>query len=632
MSGIAGIFHVQTAKPVDEARVRAMLGVMVHRGPDGMGLWSAPGVGLGHMHLSVIDPAGGAQPMVTADGQIVVTCDGEIYNVASLRVELEALGHCFRTDSDTEVILHGWRQWGEACVDRFEGIFAFALHDSATHSLFLARDRFGVKPLHYATLADGSLIFASELKGLLVHPAMRRAPNLAAIEDYLAYGYVPDDTCVVNGVAKLRAGHVMRLVRGKPMPSPRPYWDISFAERTNAKPAAMEEELTALLRDAVRARMVADVPVGALLSGGVDSAAVVALMAEAGRSAVKTCTMGFDMPALDETPYAERIARRFGTAHHSRIVSAEDFSLIDRLADHFDEPFADASALPTYRAAALAREVMTVALSGDGADEVFAGHRRHLLQHREERTRAWFPSAIRRSMLGPLERLHPKVDLLARPLRMRERLLGLARDGADAYAEGSCITPAAVRATLWNDHGRAAFSGHRPEDRYVKAMANAPARSPIDRAQYADIKLRLPGSKLTRLDRMGAAAGLQIREPMLDHRLVEFAARLPVSMRLHGATGKYLLKKAMEPMLPADVLYRPQRDWEMPVSQWFRCGLANAARVVAGGSALARTDLFDMKLIARLAEQHRRGAADQGPLLWQLLMLDKAIERLFMTR
>lgn len=621
MSGIAGIFHVQTAKPVDEARVRAMLGVMAHRGPDGMGLWSAPGIGLGHVHLSVIDHAGGAQPMATADDKIVVTCDGEIYNATSLRVELEALGYCFRTDSDTEVIFHGWRQWGEECVERFEGIFAFALHDSATHSLFLARDRFGVKPLHYATLADGSLIFASELKCLLAHPAMRRAPNLAAIEDYLAYGYVPDDTCVVNGVAKLRAGHVMRLVRGKPMPSPRPYWDISFAERTNAKPAAMEEELTALLRDAVRARMVADVPVGALLSGGVDSSAVVALMAEAGRSAVKTCTIGFDIPALDETPYAERIARRFGTAHHSRIVAVDEFGLIDRLADHFDEPFADASALPSYQAAVLAREVMTVALSGDGADEVFAGHRRYLLQCREERTRAWLPSAIRRSMLGPLGRLYPK-----------EQLLSLARDGADAYAERSCVTPAAVRAMLWNDHRRAAFSGYRPEDRYVKAMANAPARSPIDRAQYADIKLRLPGSTLTRLDRMSAAAGLQIREPMLDHRLVEFAARLPVSMRLRGATGKYLLKRAMEPMLPADVLYRPQRGWEMPVSQWFRGGLANAARAVAGGSALARTDWFDMKRIARLAEQHRSGAADHGPLLWQLLMLDKAIERLFITR
>lgn len=621
MSGIAGIFHVQTAKPVDDARVRAMLGVMAHRGPDGTGLWSAPGIGLGHVRLSVIDAGGGAQPMATADGQIVVTCDGEIYNVAPLRAELEALGHRFRTSSDTEVTLHGWRQWGEACVERFEGVFAFALYDSATHSLFLARDRFGVKPLHYATLADGSLIFASELKGLLAHPAMRRLPNLAAIEDYLAYGYVPDDTCVVNGVAKLPAGHLMRLVRGKSMPSPRPYWDISFADRTKAKPAALEEELTALLRGAVRARMVADVPVGALLSGGVDSSAVVALMAEAGRNALKTCTIGFDMSALDETPYAERIARRFGTAHHSRVVSTEEFGLIDRLAGHFDEPFADASALPTYQAAALAREVMTVALSGDGADEVFAGHRRHLLQHREERNRAWLPSAIRRSMLGPLGRLYPK-----------ERLLGLARNGAEVYAERSCVTTAAVRAMLWNDHGRAAFSGHRPEDRYVKAMANAPARSPIDRAQYADIKLCLPGSTLTRLDRIGAAVGLQMREPMLDHCLTEVAARLPVSMRLHGATGKYLLKKAMEPILPADVLYRPQRGWDMPVSQWFRGALANEARAVAGGSALARTDWFDMKRIARLAEQHRSGAADHGPLLWQLLMLDNAIERLFVTR
>ncbi len=632
MCGIAGIFHIETPKPVDEARVRAMLAPMAHRGPDGTGVWTAPGVGLGHLRLSIIDLGGGAQPMRSADERITVSFNGEIYNFAAVRKDLEAMGHIFRTHSDTEVILHGWRQWGEECVSRFDGMFAFAVHDAQSQTLFLARDRFGVKPLHYATLADGSLIFASELKGLLAHPALRREPDLSSIEDYLAYGYVPDDSCVVRGVRKLPAGHVLRVSQGKPLPEPSQYWDISFADRTQAKPAALEDELMALLRDAVRARMVADVPLGAFLSGGVDSSAVVALMAEASSAPVKTCTIGFDVSALDETAYAERIAERFGTDHHSRVVSSDDFALIDRLADHFDEPFADASALPTYQVSALARESVTVALSGDGADEAFAGYRRHLFQHREERVRGLIPAALRRSVIGPLGRIYPKADWAPRALRAKTTLLGLARDGGEAYADSVGITPDRIRRTLWLPQARAAFSGHRPEDRYIRAMADAPARDPLDRAQYADIKIWLPGDILTKTDRMSMAVSLEAREPLLDHRLVEFAARLPVGMRLHGGTGKYLLKKTMEPMLPTDILYRQKMGFVTPISQWFRGPLADEARAIAGGSALARTDWFDMKRIARLAEQHRAGTADHGRLLWQLLMLDKAIGRLFVSR
>jgi asparagine synthase (glutamine-hydrolysing) len=378
--------------------------------------------------------------------------------------------------------------------------------------------------------------------------------------------------------------------------------------------------------------MIADVPLGAFLSGGVDSSAVVALMAEHSRSAVKTCTIGFDVAALDETAYAERIARRFGTDHHSRVVSSDDFSLIDQLAYHFDEPFADASALPTYQVSALARETVTVALSGDGADEAFAGYRRHLFQHREEKARGLIPAGLRRSVIGPLGRLYPKADWAPRPLRAKTTLLGLAQDGGEAYAESVSATPARIRDTLWTSHARAAFSGHRPEDRYVKAMANAPARDPLDRAQYADIKIWMPGDILTKSDRMSMAVSLEAREPLLDHRLVEFAARLPVNMRLRGGTGKYLLKKVMEPMIPADILYRQKMGFVTPISQWFRGPLAAEAKAVAGGSALARTDWFDMKRISRMAEQHRTGVADHGRLLWQLLMLDKSIERLFVSR
>ena len=629
MCGIAGIFHLETAKPVDPSRVRGMLDAMPHRGPDGSGIWTAPGVGLGHLRLSIIDLATGAQPMLTDDASLAVTFNGEIYNFAEVRAELEAKGHIFRTHSDTEVILHGYRQWGEACVDRFIGMFAFALFDARAQSLWLVRDRLGVKPLHYAPLSDGSVIFGSELKALLAHPLLRRAPDLTAVEDYMAYGYVPDDACLIAGVKKLGAGETLRLVRGRPLGAPQRYWDVSFADRSKASPQALEEELVALMRDAVRSRMVADVPLGAFLSGGVDSSSVVALMAEASSQAVKTCTIGFDVAALDETAYADRIARRFATDHRSRIVSPDDYGLIDRLAFHFDEPFADASALPTFRVCELAREQVTVALSGDGADEAFAGYRRHRFQMQGERLRALIPASIRQPLFGTLGRYYPKADWAPRALRAKSTFLELAGEGGEAYAASVGITSHALRQRLFTPEMQSGLGGHRAEDRYIKTMAQAPARDPLDRAQYADVRHWLPGDILTKTDRMSMAVSLEAREPLLDHRLVEFAARLPVNQRIRGNSGKYLLKKAMEPYLPQDILYRQKMGYVTPISAWFRGALAGEAAAVAGGSTLAKTGWFDVKHLGRIAAEHKSGVADHGRLLWQLVMLDKSLERLF---
>ncbi|MET0372195.1 MAG: XrtA/PEP-CTERM system amidotransferase [Sphingobium sp.] len=629
MCGIAGIFHLETAKPVDPARVRGMLDVMPHRGPDGSGIWTAPGVGLGHLRLSIIDLASGAQPMLTEDQSLAVTFNGEIYNFADVRAELEAKGHVFRTNSDTEVILHGYRQWGKDCVHRFTGMFAFALFDARAQSLWLVRDRLGVKPLHYAPLSDGSIIFGSELKALLAHPLLRRAPDLSAVEDYMAYGYVPDDACMVAGVKKLGAGETLRLVRGRSLPAPQRYWDVSFADRTRASPQALEEELVALMRDAVRSRMVSDVPLGAFLSGGVDSSSVVALMAEASRQAVKTCTIGFDVASLDETAYADRIARRFATDHRTRIVSPDDYGLIDTLAFHFDEPFADASALPTYRVCELAREQVTVALSGDGADEAFAGYRRHRFQMQGERFRSLMPSAIRRPVFGTLGKYYPKADWAPRALRAKTTFLELAGEGGEAYAASVGITPPALRARLFTPEMLNGLQGHRAEDRYIRTMEQAPARDPLDRAQYADIRHWLPGDILTKTDRMSMAVSLEAREPLLDHRLVEFAARLPVSLRIKGNSGKYLLKKAMEPYLPQDILYRQKMGFVTPIADWFRGALAGEASAVAGGSTLAKTGWFDTKLLGKLAADHKAGVSDHGRLLWQLVMLDKSLGRLF---
>ncbi|MFM2410313.1 MAG: hypothetical protein RL481_1141, partial [Pseudomonadota bacterium] len=322
MCGIAGIFHVESSKPVDPERVKRMTDAIAHRGPDGSGVWTAPGIGLGHRRLSIIDLGGGAQPMLSEDESLVLCFNGEIYNFLELRKELEALGHAFRTSSDSEVIIEAYRRWGPECVARLHGMFAFALYDQPRRQLLLARDRLGVKPLFHASLADGSIIFGSELKALLAHPALRREPDLATVDDYLAFGYVPDHTSIVAGVEKLAAGHYWLLTQGKVPPPPQKYWDLDFSQRVTGSEAELQEELLRLMRQAVLSRMVADVPLGAFLSGGVDSSSVVALMAEASRVPVKTCSIGFDVGALDETEYAQAVAKRFLTEHRSRTVAA----------------------------------------------------------------------------------------------------------------------------------------------------------------------------------------------------------------------------------------------------------------------------------------------------------------------
>jgi asparagine synthase (glutamine-hydrolysing) len=624
MCGIAGIFHPDVPKPVEPARVRAMANALAHRGPDGSGVWTAPGVGFGHRRLSIIDLEGGAQPMRSADGRLTITYNGEIYNFRNVRAELEGRGHRFATNCDTEVILAGWAEWGPQSLDRLNGMFAFALHDAADDSLFLARDRLGVKPLFLATLPDGAQIFASELKGLLAHPLLRRAPSVTAIEDFLAYGYVPDDTSIVEGVSKLPAGHYLHARRGRPLPKPVRYWDIDFSTPSSNSLEDLEEELVGRLREAVRSRMVADVPLGAFLSGGVDSSAVVAFMAEASKKAVETCAIGFDSADYDETRYAAMVAERFATSHRTRRVSSNDFALVDNLVGAFDEPFADASALATYRVCELAREKVKVALSGDGADEAFAGYRRYRLHMTEERLRGLVPGPLRRG-IGRIGDLYPKLDWAPQYLRGKTTLQALGRSGSEAYAASVGVTPARTRSRIF----KAPLHGHRAEDRYVAAMDGAPASDALSRAQYADLKIWLPGDILTKVDRTSMAVSLEAREPFLDHRLVEFAARIPAKYRLHGGTGKYLLKHALEPHLPGEILYRAKMGFVTPVSDWFRGALADEAAAAARGSALAETGWFDAAAIARLAEDHRRGRAEHGRTLWQLLMLEKSMQRLF---
>ncbi|GAA4767934.1 XrtA/PEP-CTERM system amidotransferase [Novosphingobium ginsenosidimutans] len=628
MCGIAGIFHLTTPKPVDPARVERMCTAMAHRGPDGQGVWTAPGVGLGHLRLSIIDLAGSPQPMASSDGRAMLVFNGEIYNYRELREELRASGAIFRTDGDSEVILAAWQKWGPACLPRLHGMFAFAIYDLEGRTLFLARDRLGVKPLFYAPLSDGSLAFASELKGLAAHPLLRREVDPLAIEDYLAWGYVPDHRSILAGVHKLPAGHSLLLKHGTALPQPAQWWDVSFAQRRQGRAADLEAELLHLLRQAVTSRMVSDVPLGAFLSGGVDSSSVVALMAEASRSPVNTCSIGFDEASLDETAYARLVAERFGSNHRARVVGSDDFEQVGTLVAMFDEPFADASALPTWRVSQLARETVTVALSGDGADEALAGYRRHRFHHAEERVRGVLPGALRKPLFGALGALYPKADWAPRSLRAKATFQSLALDGAEGYARAVGFAPPELRERLYSSDFLRERGDYRAEQVFVDLMRRAPARSGLDRAQYADLKFWLPGDILTKVDRTSMAVSLEAREPLLDHRLIEFAAALPEGLRLRGGQGKWLMKQAMRRYLPDEVLFRPKQGFVTPISQWLRGPLAGAARAIGSSAPLARTGWFDGAALGRIAEEHISGGSDHGRLLWQLLMLDRSLARL----
>ena len=629
MCGLAGIFHLTTPKPVDPLRVERMCDAIAHRGPDGFGVWTAPGVALGHRRLSIIDIAGSPQPMASTDGRAMLVFNGEIYNYRELRTELAAGGAVFHTDGDSEVIIAAYQRWGVDCLPRLHGMFAFAIYDLAANTLLLARDRLGVKPLFMAELPDGSLAFASELKALVAHPLLRREIDPLAVEDYLAWGYVPDHRSILKGVEKLPAGHYRLLKSGGGATRPVQWWDVSFAERRRGNQRDHEAELVHLMRDAVTSRMVADVPLGAFLSGGVDSSAVVALMAEASSSPVKTCSIGFDVAALDESNYAQQIADRFHTDHRARMVSPDDFEAVEHLAGMFDEPFADASALPTWRVCQLARENVTVALSGDGADEAFAGYRRHVFQYGEDRVRRMLPGPLRAGLFGLAGHLYPKADWAPRRFRAKTTLLSLAGTSEAAYASAVSVTGPALRDGLYSPEFLRLRGDYRAEDPFLEVMAEAPARSGLDRAQYADLKFWLPGDILTKVDRASMAVSLEAREPLLDHRLIEFAASLPESERVHakgfGGQGKWVMKQAMRRYLPDDILFRPKQGFVTPIAQWFRGPLAGAARSIASSAPLGRTGWFDEKRLAAIAEAHISGRSDHSRLLWQLLMLDRSL-------
>ncbi|MBK1631086.1 asparagine synthetase B [Thiohalocapsa halophila] len=631
MCAITGILSGEPGAGVSAQLLRRMNDIQAHRGPDEHGLHFEPGIGLGHRRLSIIDLAGGRQPLFNEDESIVVVYNGEIYNFQPLAAELAARGHRFRTHSDTEVIVHAWEEWGERCLERFRGMFAFALWDRPRQTLFLARDRLGIKPLHYAWLADGSLIFASELKALQQHPALPRTLAPEAVEEYFAFGYIPEPRTIYAGVHKLAAGHRLLVRRGGPRPQPRQWWDIPFAPAQATDAAAAGEELLARLREAVRLRLIAEVPLGAFLSGGVDSSAVVAMMAQImgaeGGGPVNTCSIAFGDPAFNEARYAEQVAQRYGTAHRTEQLDPDRFDLLDTLAALYDEPYADSSALPTYLVCALARQQVTVALSGDGGDENLAGYKRYRWHLDEQRLRALLPLAARRLLFGPLGRAYPPLYSAPRFLRARATFQALARDAVSGYFNIIAVLDDNLRGRLFSSAFERRLDGYHAAEVLHRHAAASPTDHPLSLVQYLDMKTYLVDDILTKVDRASMAHALEVRVPLLDHELVEWMSGLPPELKLQGREGKHLLKSALQPHLPADLLYRPKMGFAVPLAGWFRGPLRERVRSALLGPRLADSGYFDRGFLHHLLDTHDAGRRDYSAALWSLLMFEAFLKR-----
>jgi asparagine synthase (glutamine-hydrolysing) len=619
MCGIAGKVTWDPRGSIDRDLVGAMTDAVRHRGPDAEGVHVADGVGLGHRRLSIIDLATGDQPLANEDGTVWTVFNGEIYNFADVRRQLESHGHRFRTSSDTEVLVHGYEQWGTALVDRLRGMFAFAVWDAPRRRLLLARDRVGVKPLHYAVLDEG-IVFGSEIKSLLVDPGVPREWSPEALDAYLALLYVPAPLTIYRAIRKLPPGHVL-VAEGGAVRVSR-YWDLSFD--TTGGPdmeSAWLEPLEAQLREAVGLRLISDVPLGAFLSGGIDSSLVVAFMRETSDTPVVTTSIGFAERAYDELQHATDVARHLGVVQHTHVVTPQVETLLPTLAWHFDEPFADSSAVPTYYVSAAARAHVTVALSGDGGDELWAGYARHRVEQREHRVRGLLGPTS--AAIGQVARLVPLALKGARSLRHLAHAPGQALALKHEYG----MFDAPWRRALYDDGFRRTVGDADPLAALRARHAACGSPDPLDRAMYVDVHTYLPDDILTKVDRMSMAVSLESREPLLDHRLLEFAARVPASLKLRDGVSKYLLRRLLASRLPPAILSRGKHGFDAPIAEWLRGPLQPMLHDLVGGRRSLERGVFVPAVVRRLLDQHRTGAADHPHRLWQLLMLELWFER-----
>jgi asparagine synthase (glutamine-hydrolysing) len=613
MCGICGIYEPKRKTEIERAVLKPMSDSLYHRGPDDEGFYSAPGVGLAFRRLAIIDVKGGHQPLSNEDESIWIAFNGEIYNFQELNQRYLSSGHSFRTRCDTETIVHLYEELGEACFAELRGMFALALWDGRRKRMLLARDRIGKKPLFYSW--DGSrLVFGSEIKALWPAGGISKEIDAQAVSDYYSFQYVPAPKTIYRDVRKLRPGHYL-VVEGSNLREV-PYWDIRFDQPKELSENQWCETFLEEYRTSVKSRLVSDVPLGAFLSGGVDSSSVVALMNEL-QPPVTTCSIGFTEERYNEAGEARSFASTLEANHFEEIVEPHAIDLLPKLAWHYDEPFADSSAIPTYYVSQVAKRHVTVALSGDGGDENFAGYRRYKLTMWEDQLRSRIPASLRRNVFGPLGDLYPKLGWAPRVFRAKNTFQSLARDPLEGYFYGVSVCPPALKHQLFSPDFLKNLRGYDSMDvlRYHYDRANT--ADPLSRIQYVDMKTYLVDDILMKVDRASMANSLEVRCPLLDHKLMELVAQMPSGLKLHNGQGKYIFKKALERVLPSSVLTRSKKGFSVPVAEWLRSDLKDFAH-----SALFQRsdDLLNVKFLSRCWKQHQRGQRDWSALLWCVMM------------
>ena len=600
--------------------ITRMCDVITHRGPDDWGCHVETnanfGAAIGMRRLSIIDVARGHQPISNEDGSVWIVFNGEIYNYRELREWLLARGHQMRTQTDTETIVHLYEEEGERCVERLRGMFAFAIWDSRQRSLLLARDRIGKKPLHYAQVGD-TLVFGSEIKSLLQYSKLKREVNLEAISDFLSFGYVPDPATAFRGIHKLPPGHTLTFKDGRI--KIRGYWDFSYTRETEAAAVHDEnayiERLRELLAESVRIRLESEVPLGAFLSGGIDSSTVVALMAREMGQPVKTFSIGFDEASFDELKYARVTAQRFGTEHHEFVVTPDICRIVGEIVWHHDEPFADISSIPTYVVSKMAREYVTVVLSGDGGDEVFGGYERYLVEKQRARYER-IPAFVRHHLMRPLSRALP-------PGAYGKRFLGnISLDAGPRYVDNESYFNEEAKRSLLSAEILRALNGYSSAAAFERIYNLPTSSAHLDHLMYLDSKAYLPGDVMVKVDRMSMATSLETRAPLLDHKLIEFVQTIPASLKLRNLETKYILKRAMAGMIPDEIIQRPKKGFDVPIKHWFNHELRGVLDDTLNDRRTRERGYFNHSAVLGILDEHRRGRRDNARQLWELLMLE----------
>lgn len=618
MCGIAGFtrFHSDVGS---KDTLIAMGNSIAHRGPDSQGTYIDAHIGLCHQRLSIIDlSSAGNQPMFSDDENLVIVFNGEIYNFPELREDLIKLGYNFHTHTDTEVILALYKQKGPECLSMLNGMFAIAIWDKTKEELFLARDRLGKKPLYYYDAGE-EFIFASEIKAILEVECVKKEIRVDALYDFFTYQYIPDPKTIFKDMFKLEPGHWMLI--SKDSVKGNKYWDISFSKQTTQSETEIQTELFELLESSVKQRMLSDVPLGAFLSGGVDSSAVVGLMAAKDDAPVTTCSIGFDSKKHDEVEFAQIVADRFATDHHEFTVKENFIEHIEEIVSYFDEPFADPSLIPTYFVSKLAREKVTVALAGDGGDESFAGYEKYSIDNVENKLRNLFPSIFRRTLFPSLAKLFENSNNII--LKKGHTLLDTL---SQTPQKGFFLTNAFCTDLQWkqlaNKKLQAELGDYHPSSITEYHYHRAGTEDHLSRILYADIKTYLPGDILVKVDRMSMANSLEVRAPLLDYKIVEFAANIPSHLKFHNGEKKHILKETVKKILPDEILYRKKMGFDSPLAAWLKDDIRDFTAEKLFGENSGISQFFDVKNLKSIWQQHQNDVRDHSSLIWSFLMFE----------